>query len=83
MWKLLNKLFGWQYVYIENSAASYIRRAFTAPNGEVMVYAYSFQIWSIVDGSKINNRWICRGWVVKGLTEKTGSMIKDLLEKSS
>lgn len=68
MWRLFNRLFGWEYVYIENSAASHIKRCFIAPNGELMVNAYSFQIWSLCDGTVYNNTLFCRGWSVKGLT---------------
>lgn len=47
MWKLFHKLLGWEYVFIENGAAGYVRRVWTGPDGQPMVAAYSFQIWPL------------------------------------
>lgn len=43
MWKLWNKLFGWDYVNIENLTASKVRRVWTRGDGEYMVSPYDFQ----------------------------------------
>lgn len=48
MWKALNLLFGWEYVMIENCAASYVRRIWWRADGMPMISAYDNQIWPLV-----------------------------------
>lgn len=76
MWKIWHKLFGWEYVYIRNSATSKIVRAFKAPNGEMMFQAYSFQVTVIPHPLDIKGE-ILDGWRTIPLTP----MVTKELEK--
>ena len=60
MWKLWNYLFGWEYVVIENSATSHVRRIWWRADGMPMITAYSFQVWPLVPPY--------RGWKVIPVT---------------
>ncbi len=60
MWKLWNRLFGIDYVIIENSAASYTRRIWWRADGVPMITAYSFQVWALVPPY--------HGWTVTPIT---------------
>ena len=61
MWMILYKLFGWDYVYVTNTATSKIVRVKIAPNGERFFQPNSFQVNLIseplpIEG-KVINRW--------------------------
>jgi hypothetical protein len=40
MWRLWHKLFGWDYIYWQNSADSGIARVVSAPDGSIWYYRY-------------------------------------------
>ena len=67
MWKLLHKLFGWDYVYVENSATGKIVRVKMAPNGLMVFQPYSFQVIVIPEPLPITGEWF-GGWRVVPLT---------------
>lgn len=61
MWRLFHKLFGWQYVHMENSADEIIRRVKKTPAGGRYVKYYGANyIWL----DKPNSHT----WVVTNLT---------------
>lgn len=69
MWRLWHRLFGWQYVYIENSAARHVRRVWF--NGsQPMVSAYEFQHWPLEPPF--------HGWKVTGLTPEVTEYLAGL-----
>lgn len=74
MWRICNWLFGWDYVYIENSAASKIRRAFMMPNGEMAFQAYPFQVTVIPAPVPIEGKEL-GGWMTVPLTTGVTSLI--------
>ena len=43
MWRLLNRLFGWQYVFCENTATGMVVRVRPAQYGMGCIRPYSFQ----------------------------------------
>lgn len=47
MYKFLNKVFGWDYIYWENSAAQGIARVLKSPNGDI--YYYRYKITNLID----------------------------------
>lgn len=67
MWRLLNKLLGWDYVYVNNGVASKICRVKNSPNGERYFQPYSFQINIIPEPIKVTGV-IIKGWAVVPLT---------------
>lgn len=66
MWKLWHKLFGWEYVFIKNTATGMVRRVWLSPAGTPMVKPYYFQMWPLT-GYK------CSGWTITPLTPKVQS----------
>jgi len=70
MWRLFHKLFGWEYVLIENSAAQYVRRVWTNPLGQPMVSAYDSQIWELKPPY--------HGWNVTPLTKNVANHMQSL-----
>lgn len=47
MYKLLNKLFGWDYVSWKNSADNGIARVYKSPDG--VVYYWRYKVTSVAD----------------------------------
>jgi hypothetical protein len=74
MWRLLNKLFGWEYVYADNSITSMVTRVKIAPNGEKYFQPYPFQIHIIERPIPTEGIDIC-GWRVVPLTPKVTSQV--------
>ena len=66
MWITWNKLFGWDYVSIENNASSRIKRVHKLPIGN-LIKAYTFQQWVIPDLIPLEGI-VVHGWTVKPLT---------------
>ena len=46
MWKLNHWLFGWDYVYWENSATQGISRVYKAESGQI--YFYQFKVINVI-----------------------------------
>ena len=67
-WRMKAKLFGWDYVYIINSATSKICRVKFAPNGMRIFQPYSFQVLIIPAPLPISGDTIS-GWHVVPLTQ--------------
>lgn len=62
-WRLLNILFGFQYVHMQNSATEIIRRVRVTPRGERYVcYFGSYLVFIDRDHS---------GWLITALTPNT------------
>lgn len=68
MWKIWNRLFGWEYVVIENSAASYVRRIWWRADGMPMISAYSDQRWPLIP--------LYHGWTVTPVTSGATQIIE-------
>ena len=68
MWRFFNKVFGWDYVLITNSANSKIARIWWTQNSEPMVSPYSFQTWVL--------RPPYNGWEVTPLTSRAALIIE-------
>lgn len=41
MWRLFNRLFGWQYVHMENTCTDIVRRVYWTAGGEPFVRYFS------------------------------------------
>ena len=67
MWKIWHRLFGTDYVIIENSAASYVRRIWWRADHVPMITAYSFETWPLVPPY--------HGWKVIPLTENAAKIL--------
>jgi len=67
MWMFLYKMFGWDYVYVENLATSKIVRVKVAPNGERVFQPYSFQV-NVIDAPLPIEGKVIRGWKTIPLT---------------
>ena len=69
MWKLFNILFGWQYVYVTNTAACKVTRVKQAPNGAYYFQPYSFQM-NFVPSTLPRAGEHVNGWLVQPLTRQ-------------
>lgn len=52
IYKILNKLFGWDYIYWQNTCAQGIARVYKSPDG--IVYYYRYKTTKLID--KITNQ---------------------------
>lgn len=68
MWLLLNRMFGWDYVYIKNFADSQITRVKIAPNGTRIFMPYSFQV-NVINEPIPAKGAVINGWTVIPLTK--------------
>lgn len=68
MWRLLHALMGWEYVVIENTAASYVRRIWWRGDTP-MISAYPFQHWPLIPPY--------HGWTVEPLTEGAAHIVDE------
>ena len=66
-WDTKYKWFGWDYVYIENTATSKICRVKVAPNGERVFQPYSFQVQILAEPLPIAGK-VIGGWRTVPLT---------------
>lgn len=67
MWRVLHKLFGWDYVAIENSATGMICRIIHLPNGSFMFRPYKTQP-NVFTGRLPVNGTMIPGWRTTPLT---------------
>ena len=61
LWRLFNKLFGWEYIHMDNGTTQEMRKVKTTLNGEKYVIYFSHHyVW-------LNNP---EGWVITYLTKE-------------
>lgn len=49
MWKILHRLFGWDYIYWENSAASGVARVHVDARGDAYYWRYNYKSTKVLD----------------------------------
>lgn len=74
-WRTLNRLFGFDYVYLSNSADDVVARVKRLPNGEVYCNPYSHQYLAIPHPLNASGEYLslakghrCGGWMAVPLT---------------
>lgn len=84
MWKLLYKLFGFEYAYIKNSAGGGYRRVCLSPSGKWIIVAHGHGIdtISLENGGFIGDVFVCDGWRVTPLTPEVSHFIETIRNKN-